>query len=197
VDLTLDGTLKAPSSTKISQLYTPGSFFDTSNFKPIYNNILGISNILELPEFEYAEIQPKIQNITLESLKFDLDNECMRNKSNLNNLDGAEKVTFRQYRSKSPLKYVLNPASELELVSIEQAIIVRFRGEDRLFLDQPKDFQNSLALPFYKLVSQPSLKDELFTWGYPNYGYIATPTSSGFINRNKVLYNESGKELSN
>src|SRR5690606_25151165 len=49
----------------------------------------------------------------------------------------------------------------------------------------------------YKLVSQPSLKDELFTWGYPNYGYIATPTSSGFINRNKVLYNESGKELSN
>ncbi|MDP2175228.1 MAG: T9SS type A sorting domain-containing protein [Bacteroidota bacterium] len=197
VDLTLQGTLKSNSKADVHQIYTPGNYNGDDNYKPIYNNILGVFNILELPEFEYGEVKPNVFNITSYGLSFDLSNECKKNTSKLNNEDGAKDVIFKQYKPKTPLKYVLNPASDLEVVSVEAAIVTRFYGKDRLFLDQPKDYNNTLALPFYNLITHPDIKDTLFDWGYPNYGYSTKPKHNGYINNNKRLHTTSGTLISN
>lgn len=166
-NLQMSGTLKKLSPLGPNAFYTPGYTTDPDlNFKPTYNNILGVFNVLELPDFEYYVIKPIVTNYTKGELDIDLRNDCEKNKSDFHNMDGAEDVIFKQYKPKSGLKYVVNPASELEVVSAEVALVTRYEGKDDLFIDRPADFQNKIAMPFYSSITRPMHGDTTLYYGW-------------------------------
>ena len=170
-NLTLDGNIKKTNEIAVRGFYTPG-FTTTSNtnFIPTYNNILGVFNVLELPDFEFSTIAPTVKNYTADQLEsiglLDRRNACETNYSNLNNHDGAGDVIFKQYKPTAPLKYVVNPASNMEVESVEAAIIVKYMGKDVMFLDRPSDFNNVPALPFYPKITTPDNNDTILKLGF-------------------------------
>lgn len=173
VSLRLDGSIQTVSRIQDHEFFIPGFTTNSTqyNWVPTYNNILGVFNILELPDFEYFEIKPTVTNLT-ESVA-DLDNECMRNYSNFHNLDGANDVIFKQYKPKEKLKYVLNPASNLEVESVEAAIILEYLGQDKLFIRRPADFNTVKAIPYHPLIFKANRND--------TFVYDAYETSIGNI----------------
>lgn len=208
-NLTLDGNLKLVSPISAPGFYTPGfTTSPTTNFIPTYNNILGVFNILDLPEFEFSEIQPNVINHTANYLentgRLDLRNNCEINYSNFHNLDGARDVKFRQYKPKTPLKYVLNPASNMEIESVEAALIVKYMGKNELFLDRPSDFTNIVALPFYSKITLPDVNDTMLKLGLtvdnillnppdPIFTHPGTPNMATgvYINKNNMIFNST------
>ena len=85
--------------------YTPGSQFDraTANHgeKPIYDYVLGNFQLLETPQLE-AQTYRDIRNLTNQGVA-----------------DNALSPLIIQYRLKNPIKYAINPASELSVKSID------------------------------------------------------------------------------
>jgi len=159
VNLQLDGNITENSAPLTTDFYTPGSPAQSkTQFKPTYNNILGVFNVLELPEMEYAEIIPRnITNTSYDILKnysnnmFEEDNDCEKGYRDFHGLDGAANVKFRQYRPKSNLKYVLNPASNLEVESIEASFVIEYDKSQNLFIQRPDEFSSSVAFPFHEM----------------------------------------------
>ncbi len=110
-DITMTGNVLGHS------IYTPGSPHDNTPNpdplkQPVYDHVLGIFNLIETPEMEYTSYeyddnaigyycQPPNWNI---SVPFDFPE-------------------IRQYHLKTPLKFVINPASELELVDLSASIL--------------------------------------------------------------------------
>lgn len=170
-NLTLDGNIKKLSAISAPGFYTPGFTTNSNtNFIPTYNNILGVFNVLELPDFEFSNILPSVTNHTADKLEsyglLDRRNNCEKNNSNFNNQDGADNVIFKQFRPKSALKYVVNPASNMVVESVEAAIIVKYLGKDELFIDRPSDFNNVPAIPFYPKIIMPDIKDTILKLGF-------------------------------
>lgn len=93
-------------------IWTPGSNPNAISEKPIYDNLLGIINLLEYPVLQYVEYEP------FET--FYTDGE------------GNSKPFFapkiRQYKLKNELKYAFNHASNLEVDNIDASFILNFPG---------------------------------------------------------------------
>lgn len=194
-NLIMDGKLKSTSPLPANEFFTPGFTTNNSqNFIPTYNNILGVFNVLELPKFEYFEIKPNLTIITSDGLNVDLRNLCEKNYSNFHNLDGANNVVFKQYKPTSTLKYIVNPASELEVVSVEAALILEYSGKDALFIQKPSQYSNLKAIPYYDAITSPDRNDTAFYigWGLdsnttilPKFEYIGSGAlASGFYLNN-------------
>ncbi len=113
-----------------------------SNLIPTYDNIPGVFNILQLPDFEAADLWPNFE-ITNESP----DNCTTRD---VNHYEGGEWIGLRQYRPKSNIKYVLNRNSNLSVESIEAAVVFEYTGLQKLHIGQPGEISNSIAMPFHK-----------------------------------------------
>lgn len=80
-NLTLDGNIKKFSAISAPGFYTPGFTTNSNtNFIPTYNNILGVFNVLELPDFEFSNILPSVTNHTADKLEsyglLDRRNNC-------------------------------------------------------------------------------------------------------------------------
>jgi hypothetical protein len=151
INLKLTGTLTESQFVADFSCHTPGSPIPSNNgthLTPIYNNILGVFNVFELPELEYAELS---SNLNREHVVNRLSsvNLCQFNYDNFNNLENANDIKFRQYRPKSNVKYVINPASDLEVISIDAAIVFDFKQSENLFPKSIKNIQNSIAIPFH------------------------------------------------
>ncbi len=110
-NLVLDGTIKKVTQATLNGIYTPGytTTATGNNFIPTYNNILGVFNVLELPDFEYFEIKPDVTNKSAEQFAnqgyYNTGNACKLGYSDFHNEDGAGNVIFKQYKPKSNLKY--------------------------------------------------------------------------------------------
>ncbi len=88
-------------------IYTPGSIWGgNSDREPVYNNIMGVFNILRTPEFEKA-----------------WGNETWSAGFPGGGGIGVELDQFRM-RMTNDLEYVINPAAGLKLVDIKAAIVV-------------------------------------------------------------------------
>lgn len=124
-------TQKTPYTSFIFR--TPGSVTSGTPYIPHYNNILGVFNVLDIPDLEYIQYQPGVTPNW-----FSCRNE---NFSILeNNVKEYDKI-LNQYRLSSDLKYVLNPASNLEIFSIDAAYVLEYR-------ENYSDFgQNASYLP--------------------------------------------------
>ena len=160
VNLSLSGGLTEESVLQNVSFFNPGSDMPNAtspNLVPHYNNILGVFNVLELPELEYGTIKPQLI-IPREKLNKD---SCMAYFADSSCLGGAERINLRQYKALSNIKYVLNPASEMEVVSIDAAIILEYNGSEELFMTNPKQIGTRTSLPFHDMmtISNVSLAD--------------------------------------
>lgn len=198
-NLVLDGNIIKTTSKGENEIFTPGFTTDSEqfNFIPTYNNILGVFNVLELPDFEYYDIKPSVTNITANGLSLDLRNLCEENFSELNNLDGANEVTFKQYRPTGGLHYVVNPNSELEVVSVEAALVLRYEGKDNLFLARPRNLGSTKAIPYYNSITTPDRNDTLFHLGWSNdSSFNLSPRNGNLINLGGKLF-ANGTQIAN
>ncbi len=160
INLSLKGTLTEDQSTFSTTFFNPGSPIPANvgnHLTPFYNNVLGVFNVLELPDLEYAEILP---TITLWN-RIDHGNECMNSWDEFNNFEGAGQVNLRQYRPKSNIKYVVNPASNMEVISIDAAIVFEYNENQPLFITRPDQISSATAIPFhnYMVISNNQLDD--------------------------------------
>jgi hypothetical protein len=194
VSLKLDGEITRVNPIQAHQFFTPGFTTNSSqyNWIPTYNNILGVFNVLELPDFEYFEIRPTVTNLT-ESVAH-LGNQCKRDYSDFHNLDGANDVIFKQYKPKEKLKYVLNPASNLEVESVEAAIVLEYLGQDKLFIRRPADFNSIKAIPYHPRVLKANRNDTFLSdaWSGANgplVDFTPYPQNGDFINSRGLRLN--------
>lgn len=144
-----------------------------------------------MPDLEFAELIP---NISIGNRVFS-GNSCKDNYDELNNLEGAGDVKLRQYRPKSNIKYVINPASEMEVHSIDAAIILEYKNDQSLFVTRPDQVSSSVALPYHNLMSFSNSKLDnwcnLFSPPIPN----CDTSISGIERRIDDIQNSSGLKL--
>lgn len=206
VSLKLDGKIEATNGIQDHQFFTPGYTTNSQNFNwiPTYNNILGVFNVLELPDFEYFEIRPTLTNLT-ESIA-DISNPCKLNYTNFHNLDGANEVIFKQYKPKEKLKYILNPASLLEVESVEAAIVLEYLGEDNLFIEKPSEYNSVKAIPYNPMIFTPDQNDTInsVAWSkdtlksfVPKFLYMGSNSlaSGVYLNNDGLLEDLSGNTV--
>lgn len=111
VNLKFKGNITTSTNLPPIYFYTPGSPMQPNLSKtPFYNNTLGVINLIRTPKLEHAEYWNPLRTYTGGSTSF----ETIRR--------------FRQYRLKSgqDIKYVLNPASGLEVYSIDAAYVLEY-----------------------------------------------------------------------
>ena len=195
VSLRLEGSIDQLNPIQDHQFFVPGFASNASNLNwiPNYNNILGVFNILELPDFEYFEITPTVTNLT-EGVGH-LGNQCKRNYSDFHDLDGAENVVFKQYKPKDKLKYVLNPASLLEVETVEAAIVLEYLGQDKLFIRRPSDFSSVKAIPYHPSVFKANRNDTFLSDAWPGANgplldFTPFPQNGDFINSGGLRLND-------
>lgn len=177
--LTLTGEFKGVFPL-INTIYNTPGFTTDPNIgdRPIYNNILGVVNVMEIPNFEYNELKPKINNFQLICPDEDF----------YNYLDG-EMPKIHQYRFSDDIKYVLNPATNMSVLSVEAAIVLEF-DKNLSFFNTPMRTMYNNQLPvefgFFTMLreqiaaiipKQPALTRlekagwqlEYLSKGYPNF----------------------------
>lgn len=110
-----------------------------SNLTPIYDNIPGVFNVLELPNFEVADLWP---NVTM-------NNTTSCSNVEVNNHEGADWTGLRQYKPVGNLKYVLNTHSNLKVESIEAAVVLEYTSSQSLFLSRPDQINNAVTMPYH------------------------------------------------
>lgn len=127
VKLSLNGTMTSSPAIADRIIQTPGSTTNTSLVGiPTYNNILGIVNILKIPDLEYITYTPRYSNAS-----------------------GVPPTNFtgdiRQYRFKEDIKYVVNPAAKMDLVAADAAIVLEF--DDKLIFRKTQPVNDVDQMP--------------------------------------------------
>lgn len=132
--LKLNGEIKNPQPTAASKLKNPGvsASMTGTTYAIDYNNTLGVLNMLEPPEFEYAEIKP------IDMLRPTSSLNCCDVQAQDVNSGYAQNVVknnyLYQYRIKKLPKIVLNPTLGLEIEAVDAAIVLDYSGTDVLTL---------------------------------------------------------------
>lgn len=130
VDLNLNGTIKKTNPITSYSFITPATRTGPPGAGiPDYNNILGVVNILDIPALEYVEYKPQAPSWN----PYDM--------STINPATIPFIPNIRQYRMSSDLKYVVNPASNLEVIGVEATYILEFGSDsgDVIFRRPPSN----------------------------------------------------------
>lgn len=154
VDLNLHGTIKKTNPITSYSFITPGTKTGPpGNGIPDYNNILGVVNILDIPPLEYVEYTPQAPSWNPYSLSdiYPPTREFIPN--------------IRQYRLSDDIKYVVNPASDLEVISAEAAYILEFGSDSAsrpvIFTEQRRNSAwrdvDQMPVEFGKTPADPNL----------------------------------------
>ncbi len=179
INLSLKGTLTEVQALEEVSFFTPGSPIPSAtgdHLTPIYNNVLGVLSILELPDLEYAELTP---SVSMSSIKEQIG-ICWDNTYIFNNFEDAANIRLRQFRPKSNVKYVLNPASELEVQSIDAAIVLEYSNQQELFIGNTKVDKTAegVAIPYFagmasKYISAKQLVKSITNSSSLNLEYVS------------------------
>lgn len=112
-DLVANGNLLFSNDFGGGRFLTPGA--DQGNqlnsMIPIYNNPLGIFNLVKTPELEYIDYYPNLEV-----------------RPSISGQGVLHLPKIRQYKVKDDLSYIVNPSSGLELVDIQACLIFKLGG---------------------------------------------------------------------
>lgn len=134
VDLSLSGDLKTTTYYPAGSFRLPGAITSIgAGYTPIYDNTLGILNMTEPPKFEYALIKP----LNVERPEH-IDETCCAEQAQGPGSGYFDNVIMKnymyQYRIKQLPKIVVNPHSNLEIETIDAAIILDYKRSDSIHL---------------------------------------------------------------
>jgi hypothetical protein len=113
LDFKASGTLEFSNPFAFDKFINPGSqkSLADQNTLPVYNNVMGIFNILETPVVEYITYQPNVPQVWY--VRYGGEHHPY-----IYNIPSVS-----EYRLKNDIKFVLNPASDLELVKIQSTFV--------------------------------------------------------------------------
>jgi hypothetical protein len=125
----ITGTETSESLQNGGGFYLPGSYAN-HNFNvtgqynedeqfPIYNNTLGVFNLIDIPTIQYKSIQ--------------LTNEGVPSGQPSNAQVYTPNQFCQDYKLSDKLTYVINPAANLTVLSIDAAFVFEFKNSDYLF----------------------------------------------------------------
>lgn len=120
---TATGSINITSLFANGYINNPGS--NQSNptldpkLKPAYNNVLGVFNIIEKPQLEYAVYRPETECLNQQIAN---DPDCIYN-GNCQPSIPSLATSIVQYKLNGTLKYVLNPASGLKINDIKVGLV--------------------------------------------------------------------------
>ncbi|MES2726036.1 MAG: T9SS type A sorting domain-containing protein [Bacteroidota bacterium] len=158
VSLKLNGHITKEIPLSPIHFLVPGSKTVSSNLTPIYNNILGVFNILKAPQFKFAPIARRDE--VFKFYDFDLGEEINQQMfPRFTNFDvvlsqnAAFNATpvFKQYKLNEDIKYIVNPAANLEVELIDACFVLEYNNTPNLTLNYDifPNFFNQPALPYY------------------------------------------------
>lgn len=159
--LTLSGTITSEQKLPDFAFHNPGTISSSSptgnHLEPIYNNVLGVFNILREPSFEHFYIE---SNAIVKFYDKTFSGNDPIELSNIPrvNITRPDLWPIKQYRIREDVKYAINPASNLAIEVIDAAYVLEYDGTDDLFLDKPGRYDSIKAIPFYNGIYQgPSI----------------------------------------
>lgn len=114
----------------------------------IYNQTLGVFNLLGAPKFESIDYEKQIRN-------YDYNNRNIYSAVYNNDLSYQPINWFaiQQCRITEIPKYVVNPAADVEVISIDAAIVLEFESNSdgyNLFMDKYSEWNKFPTIPFHK-----------------------------------------------
>lgn len=150
----LTGAITTTSPFGLRYFFNPGSNPTATSLKPIYDNTLGTFGILETPLVKYINY-PRVGVLNI-----------------------YDEPIVRQYRIPFPVKYAVNPASNLRVKKIDAAIQIRYTSlyppdlEAPGAIDFPKpvefgDPYNYMGLSFQERMSRIGIVIEQMPETYP------------------------------
>jgi hypothetical protein len=179
----LNGKIETYYEITNRELYNPGHPIQGGGvdvFKPFYNNPLGIFHILKSPLVEYHELEKEVHyqrrrdynGGTIDYTPIDDDVTEIAKKTNY----------IRQWQLKEDVKYVVNPASNLEVEMIDACYVLEYKKSENLYITPHEGIDQITPIPFgnkyYKTLSlneriedieeSSNLKLEYVTADYPN-----------------------------
>lgn len=158
VNLRFKGSITELSAMPPINFYMPGSPTQTNiSKKPFYNNTLGVISILKQPYLNHV-------NYISTPAEF-VQGACGYTPSTGGN--GFYDLKYKHYKLSEPIKYVLNPASDLEVVSIDAAYILEYtkKAIDPLFLTRSDFVSNQQRFSNFLVNAQiPALFDDPNLW---------------------------------
>jgi acetyltransferase-like isoleucine patch superfamily enzyme len=130
-----------------------GTYLKSSEF-PMYNEPLGVFNILNEPKFEIVPMDKEVYFIGSfdEILPTFIDNGAPAFKDVSQTHLEAFKTKIVEVRLKEIPKFVVNPAAGLELISIDAAIVLEYQKNEAgfdLYHGNYKDAASFDAIPFH------------------------------------------------
>lgn len=150
VNLRLNGTLDNEQYPAKLGIKNPGTKVSIpSSLDPVYDNTLGVLNMLYPPTFEYVEINPVgLDAPTIEDGLTCCDIQAQTSGGYVDNV--IKKNKMYQYRVKKLPRIVVNPHSELEIEAVDAAIVFDYQRVDRMHLIDSSQNEDFALQPFYK-----------------------------------------------
>lgn len=144
----LNGTITTENDVTTKVLFNPGHPNSGSDaFKPFYDNPLGVFHILKAPLVEYHDLV-KQNNITIHT-KSDEGRGYVIVEDNTTDIANRSGF-FRQWNLTEDIKYVVNPASDLEVESIDAAFVLEYNKSEELFIPPNNAFNPITPFPLGK-----------------------------------------------
>lgn len=136
----LSGSTSLTGQSSLKSIYTPGSphisITGQGVVKPVYNYVMGVFGLLE---------EPKLEAVS---------HGLQRNTDNSAYYIIAPRVT--KYRLKEPLKYAINPASELEVIDIQTSLEYQMLPNrvDNTVMLRPVDTTHKKEIVVFNMLGQ-------------------------------------------
>ncbi len=161
-----------------------GTYLESTD-NAIYNQTLGVFNLLGPPKFESIDFSKTIRNADLKD--YGVGSYSKKDATD----EPIQWFEIQQCRITDIPKYVVNPAADVEVVSIDAAIVLEFESNSdgyNLFMDKYSEWNKFATIPFhkdyYKNGSVISLEDRInsieesgLELDYVSNAYPNTPNS--------------------
>jgi hypothetical protein len=159
----LQGQISTQTEPTSVYAYVPGSkqTYNVTGPAPIYNNILGVFNILEQPTFERTPLQITYSYPFWTNYNFSYSYECIAHDANgpLVSTDADFNMVTTpvlHYKINQGVKYLINPNAHVDVVGIDAAIVVEYDNTENFQIVNSAALSTRPMIPFYSQMGQPT-----------------------------------------
>jgi hypothetical protein len=167
VDLAVKLTGQISTQTEPTPIfpYVPGSrqTYNITGPAPMYNNILGVFNLLEQPTFERTPLQITNSFPMWTNPNYLQSFQCNASPATTDADFNAVTTPVLHYKINQGVKYLLNPNANVDMVSIDAAIVVEYGSSEDFMVANSGILLSKPLIPFYSQVGQsaPTLQNRI------------------------------------
>jgi hypothetical protein len=167
VDLKVKLTGQISTQTEPTPIFpfVPGSrtSYNTPGPAPMYNNILGVFNLMAQPSFERTPLQVTFTSPTWVNTNYPYTDQCNANTITLDPGFNQLGTSVQHYKINQNVKYLLNPNAMLDVMGIDAAIVLEYDNTEDFTIANASNLGSQQLIPFYSQVGQsaPTLQNRI------------------------------------